>query len=57
LLAAGNAFVITHPYVSLAGRQVRLFDFGGLAAIGGMAAMVLSAAIRRTVLLYREETP
>jgi hypothetical protein len=36
---------------------VRLFDFGGLAAIGGMAAMVLSAAIRRTVLLYREETP
>jgi len=56
LLAAGNAFAITHPWVSLAGQQFRLFDFGGLAAIGGMAAMVLSAAIRRTLLLYQEET-
>jgi len=56
LLAVGNAFVITNPYVNLAGWHVRLFDFGGLVAIGGMAAMVLSAAVRQTVLLYREET-
>ena len=56
LLAAGNAWVIAHPYLSLAGWQVRLFDFGGLAAIVGMGAMVLSAAVRRTVHLYREES-
>ena len=56
LLAVGNAFVITNPDVNLAGWHVRLFDFGGLVAIGGMAAMVLSAAVRQTVLLYREET-
>lgn len=56
LMAAGNAFVITHPYVGLAGRHFRLFDLGGLVAMGGMAAMVLSAAVRQTMHLYREET-
>jgi phosphatidylglycerophosphate synthase len=56
LLAAGNVWLIFHPYVSMAGWQFRLFDVGGLAAIAGMTAMVLAAAIRRTALLYREET-
>ncbi|HEY7338222.1 MAG TPA: CDP-alcohol phosphatidyltransferase family protein [Bryobacteraceae bacterium] len=56
LLAAGNVWVIFHPYVRVAGWQFRLFDVGGLAAIAGMTAMVLAAAIRRTALLYREET-
>ncbi|MBV8845808.1 MAG: CDP-alcohol phosphatidyltransferase family protein [Bryobacterales bacterium] len=56
LLAVGNAVVISRPHVELAGRAFRLFDFGGLLAIFGMAAMLVSAAVRQTMLLYREET-
>ncbi len=55
LLIVGNAVIRVHPYVSLAGRQFLLFDFGGAVAIAGMTAMVLAAAIRHTVLLYRQE--
>jgi phosphatidylglycerophosphate synthase len=55
LLAAGNLFLLTHPYVNLAGRRFLLFDVGGMAAVAGMAVMVLRAAIRQTVLLYKEE--
>jgi hypothetical protein len=33
-----------------------LFDFGGSVAIAGMAVMVLTAAVRHTMTLYREET-
>jgi archaetidylinositol phosphate synthase len=55
LLVLGNAFVLTHSHVNLAGHMFRLFDVGGAVAIVGMAVMVFSAAIRQTVLLYREE--
>jgi archaetidylinositol phosphate synthase len=55
LLAVGNAWVLICPYVNLAGWRFRLFDFGGLVAIGGMAMMVFAAAVRQTALLYREE--
>jgi archaetidylinositol phosphate synthase len=55
LLAAGNACAFICPYVNLGGWRFRLFDFGGLVAIGGMAAMVFAAAVRQTALLYREE--
>ena len=55
LLAVGNILVRTHPYVNLAGRQFLSFDFGGAVAIAGMALMVLFAAFRQTVFLYREE--
>jgi archaetidylinositol phosphate synthase len=55
LLIAGNILVRTHPYASLAGRHLLSFDVGGAVAIAGMAVMVLSAAVRQTVLLYKEE--
>jgi archaetidylinositol phosphate synthase len=56
LLAVGNAFVCTHPYVNVASRHFLLFDFGGAVAIAGMAVMFLSASVRHTALLYRQET-
>lgn len=56
LLAAGNFVVLTHPHVNVAGRQFLSFDFGGAVAIAGMTVMVMSAAIRQTALLYKEET-
>ena len=55
LLAVGNMLVLTHPYVNIAGRQFLSFDFGGGVAIAAMALMVLFAAFRQTVFLYREE--
>jgi archaetidylinositol phosphate synthase len=55
LLIAGNLMIRTHPYVNVAGRHFLLFDFGGVIAIVGMTAMVLAAAIRHTVMLYRQE--
>jgi archaetidylinositol phosphate synthase len=56
LLIAGNAALITHPYVIVAGRSFALFDVGGAVAIAGMAAMAVIAAVGHTVALYREET-
>jgi archaetidylinositol phosphate synthase len=55
LLAVGNILVLTHPYASLAGRNLLSFDIGGVVAIAGMTGMVLLAAIRQTLVLYREE--
>ena len=55
LLIAGNTLIRAHPYMSFAGRQFLWFDFGGAIAIAGMTAMVLAAAVRHTVLLYRQE--
>ena len=55
LLGIGNAVLTVHPYADLAGRRVLLFDAGGIVAIAGMAAMALTAAVRHTRLLYREE--
>jgi archaetidylinositol phosphate synthase len=55
LLAVGNILVRTHPYANLGRRHFLSFDVGGAVAIAGMAVMVLSAAIRQTVLLYKEE--
>ena len=55
LLAVGNILILNHPYVNIAGRRFLSFDFGGAVAIVGMAAMVLCAAFRQTVLLYKKE--
>jgi hypothetical protein len=33
----------------------RLFDIGGIIGIIGMAAMLLTAAVRHAALLYRQE--
>jgi phosphatidylglycerophosphate synthase len=48
LLAAGNIALMFQP----AGR---LFDIGGIIGIIGMAAMLLTAAVRHAALLYRQE--
>jgi archaetidylinositol phosphate synthase len=55
LLIVGNILVRTHPYTSLGGRHLLVFDVGGVVGIAAMAVMVLSAAVRQTVILYREE--
>ena len=55
LLAIGNIVILSHPYMNFAGRRFLSFDFGGAVAIAGMAAMVLWAAFRQTVLLYKTE--
>jgi archaetidylinositol phosphate synthase len=56
LLIVGNMWIRTHPYMKLAGRPVLMFDVGGALAIVGMTAMVMAAAVRHTMLLYRKET-
>jgi phosphatidylglycerophosphate synthase len=56
LLAVGNAVAYFHPYSNLPGGPYLLFDVGGVIGITGMAAMLLAAAIRHTVTLFREET-
>jgi archaetidylinositol phosphate synthase len=56
LLAVGNVLVGAYPNVSFGGIHFLSFDVGGVVAIAGMTGMVLSAAIRQTVLLYKEET-
>jgi archaetidylinositol phosphate synthase len=55
LLAVGNILVRTHRYISLAGWHALSLDLGGAVAIAGMTVMVLSAAVRQTVVLYKEE--
>lgn len=56
LLAAGNALVITHRSVYIAGQCFLLFDVAGAVAIVAMAFMALVVTLRHTVVLYREET-
>ena len=55
LLAIGNILILNYPYMNLAGRRFLSVDFGGAVAIACMAAMVLFAAFRQTVLLYKKE--
>jgi phosphatidylglycerophosphate synthase len=56
ILAIGNiALYLRGPWAHLDGRTFLLFDIGAIAAIVGMGAMFLYAAIRHTVQLYREE--
>ena len=55
LLAIGNILVLRHPHAMIAGHRFLSFDFGGAVAIAGMAAMVLFAASRQTVVLYKKE--
>jgi archaetidylinositol phosphate synthase len=56
LLIVGNMWIRTNPYMKLAGHPFLMFDVGGALAIVGMTAMVLAAAVRHTMLLYRKET-
>jgi archaetidylinositol phosphate synthase len=55
LLAIGNVALLRNPIIKIFGRQVLLFDFGGLVAIAGMSCMLIVSTIRHTVQLYNEE--
>ena len=56
LLAAGNAALWFQPDARIFGSSYRVFDVGGIAAIAGMAVMLVVAAICNTMKLYRGET-
>ncbi|MCY4508229.1 MAG: CDP-alcohol phosphatidyltransferase family protein [Acidobacteria bacterium] len=55
LLAAGTLALLAKPTVTLMGQPYRLFDVGGVAAIGAMTAVLLWSAARNTAALYRAE--
>lgn len=57
LLSLGSIVLWLNPRVSVFRSNYQLFDFGGLVAIGGMLAMLFTAAIQHIVRLHREETP
>jgi archaetidylinositol phosphate synthase len=56
LLALGNAALWVHPDARIFGSPYRIFDVGGIAAIAGMALMLIVSTIGNTVKLYRAET-
>ncbi|HWX38664.1 MAG TPA: CDP-alcohol phosphatidyltransferase family protein [Candidatus Sulfotelmatobacter sp.] len=56
LLSLGNATLWFHPEVHVFGSPYRLFDVGGVVAIGGMAVMLVASALVNTAELYRAET-
>jgi len=55
LLAIGNAALWFHPDARIVGSSFRVFDAGGIAAIAGMALMLVVSTIWNTVKLYRAE--
>jgi len=57
LLVIGNLYLLYRPdqTVPFLGRDFRLFDFGGVIGIIGMAGMMLQSTMRHTAQLYREE--
>src|SRR6202049_4144280 len=55
LLALGNVALWLHPEARISGSSYRVFDVGGIAAIAGMALMLVISTIWNTVKLYRAE--
>jgi phosphatidylglycerophosphate synthase len=56
ILAIGTMYVLHTPWVHLAGIGVfRLFDVGGIIAIGGLLLKLVVCAIRNTCALYLAE--
>ncbi len=56
LLAIGTMFLLYKPWVRIAGiGPFRLFDIGGVVAIGGLAFTLTISAIRNTRALYKAE--
>ena len=55
LLAAGNLALLKHPVIKVFGKQLLLFDVGGVIAIAGMGLMLIVSASRHTIQLYHEE--
>jgi phosphatidylglycerophosphate synthase len=56
LLILGNAALWLHADVRMAGTPYRLFDAGGVIAIGVMTVMFFVLSVQNTVRLYREES-
>lgn len=55
LLAIGNLALLRHSVIKVLGRQVLLFDVGGVVAIAGMSVMLIISAVQHTAYLYKEE--
>lgn len=55
LLITGNAFLLWHKDVIIAGYQFLPFDFAGAIAVLGMVVMALFVVLRHTLVLYRQE--
>ena len=55
LIAGGGFYVAAHPWVDIAGRQVRLLDVSGLIAAAGLVLVFVASAIRNTRALYLAE--
>jgi phosphatidylglycerophosphate synthase len=55
LLMIGSVALIWRPWVRLWGGTYRLFDVGGVVGIAGMSLMLVNAAVRHTIELYRAE--
>jgi archaetidylinositol phosphate synthase len=56
LLSLGNISLWFHPDGRVFGGPYRLFDVGGIVAIAGMMAMLVSSTIGNAAELYRAET-
>jgi phosphatidylglycerophosphate synthase len=55
LLMIGNVALFWRPWVRLFGESYRLFDVGGVVGIAGLSAMLVTASVRHTIQLYRDE--
>jgi phosphatidylglycerophosphate synthase len=55
LIASGGFYVAAHPWVDIAGRQMRLLDVSGLIAAAGLVLVFVASAIRNTRTLYLAE--
>jgi phosphatidylglycerophosphate synthase len=52
LLAIGALVVARDPWVTLAGRHMLLFDFGGIIATGGLFVAFIASSVRNARALY-----
>src|SRR5438105_6495104 len=55
LLAIGNFVLMVKPWVHIMGREMGLYDVGGIIGAAGMTIMFATSAARHTAQLYREE--
>jgi archaetidylinositol phosphate synthase len=55
LLALGNVFLMWKPTAVVFGREMLLFDAGGIVGAACMAILLIASITRNTAQLYREE--
>lgn len=55
LLIAGNAALFYRPATKVFGRELLVFDIGGVIGIAGLAAILVYSIVRHTGELYRQE--